>query len=273
MQKSLPAFLAIFALCAAAIAQDAPAGPDTAKIKTASKKPAYVPTATPNPAATSSPEPGRKSPGVLEILFGSRRKRPQGATQPMPAPKVVASTPAPAMPQPEAVPAPKPKIAKTKPHGKTLAADATPHAKKHTPKAKPAEAEPEPALAKTEPPAAAPDKPEPPAPPAPAPIKKGRKGKTAPVVAAHEAVEPPPDADPETKEKFRFDQAKAKASADPEVMELKAAADSAVSEEDTRSAQRAYNKALFGKMRKIDGTLDERINSMEAAILKKLDGK
>ena len=263
MQKSLPAFLAIFALCAAAIAQDTPAAPDTAKIKTASKRPAYVPTAKPGPEATPNPEPEQKSPGVLQILFGSRRKHPQGSAQP---------TPTPPTPQPEATPAPKPKIAKTKPHAKTLAA-ATTHAKKHTPKAQPAEAEPEPAVAKTEPPATAPDKPEPPAPPAPAPIKKGRKGKTAPVVAAHEAVEPPPDADPETKEKFRFDQAKAKASADPEVMELKAAADSAVSEEDTRSAQRAYNKALFGKMRKIDGTLDERINSMEAAILKRLDGK
>ena len=271
MQKSLPAFLAIFGLCAAALAQDAPSAPSAGKPKTAARKPAFVPTAEPGPAATPSPEPEQKSPGVLQILFGSRR--PRGSFPAPSAPKAAVATPAPATPTPDVPPAPKPKIARVKPHPKAPTADATPHTKKHTPKAKPAEAEPKSAVAKTEPPAAAPEKPEPPAPPAPAPIKKGRKGKTAPVVATHEAVEPPPDADPETKEKFRFDQAKAKASADPEVMELKAAADSAVSEEDTRSAQRAYNKALFGKMRKIDGTLDERINSMEAAILKRLDGK
>ncbi len=269
MQKSLPTFLAILGLGAAALAQDAPAKP-------AAKKTAFVPTATPSPAATPSTEPEKKSPGVLQILFGSRQRRPPVADKPAPAPKVAAATPAPATPKPSATPAPKPKIAKADADTSPPPTTARPHKKKHSPKAKPADAEPEPAVVKTEPPTTAPEKtepPTPPTPPAPAPIKKGRKGKNATVVAPHEAVEPPADADPETKEKFHFEQAKAKAAADPEVMELKAKADSAVSDEDARSAQRAYNKALFGRMRKIDGSLDERINSMEAAILKRLDAK
>ena len=257
MQKSLPVFLAIVGLCAATIAQDAPA-----------KKAAFVPTA--SPAETPAAEPKKESRGVLQTLFGSRQKRPPVAPKPAPAPKVAAATPAPAMPQAEPTPARKPKIAKPKPGKKNAPAATAPLTKKTKPKSKPTAPEPEPAVAKTEPPAATPDKPEP---PAPTPIKKGRKGKAAPGTAAQQGVEPPADADPEVKEKFRFDQAKAKASEDPDVMELKAKADSAVSEEDTRSAQRAYNKALFSKMRKIDGSLEERISSMEAAILKRLDGK
>ena len=262
MQKPLPVFLAILGLCAAAVAQDAPA-----------KKPAYVPTATPSPAATTGAESEKKSPGVLKMLFGSRQQRPPVAPQPAPAPKVAVATPAPAKPNPEPEAAPKPKIAKTKPGKKPVTAAAAPLSKKGKSKSNPAEPEPEPAVAKTEPPAAVPDKPEPPTPPAPAPIKKGRKGKTAPTAAAPQGVEPPADADPEAKEKFHFDDVKAKAAEDPDVMELKAKAVSAVSDEEARSAQRAYNKALFSKMRKIDGSLDERINSMEAAILKRLDAK
>ncbi len=256
MQKSLPVFLAVLGFAATAVAQDAPA-----------KKPAFVPTA--SPAEPSADAPKKESRSVLQTLFGSRQKRPPVA--PKPAPKVAAATPAPAPPEPE--PAPKPKIAKTKPGKKPAQTVTAPLAKKSKSKSDPTEPAPEPTVAKTEPPAAAPDKPEPPAPPAPAPVKKSRKGKTAPTTAAQQGVEPPADADPEAKEKFRFDQAKAKAAEDPDVMELKAKADSAISDEDARSAQRAYNKALFSKMRKIDGSLEERINSMEAAILKRLDAK
>ena len=294
MQKPLPVFLALFAICAAALAQDTPAATPKPKAKTATAKPAaekptFVPTATPAPAPDATPAP--KSPGVLEILFGSRHKRPPGPAEPAPAPTAATpapATPAPATPKPHAKRAPKPKAkkvaspapAKLEPAPTdTPPAAATPHGKKHKPKAKPAETEPapaEPAAPKPDAPETvkpAPEKPPTPAPEAVAPIKKPRKGKGTPGTAAKDGVEPPPDADPETKEKFRFDQVKAKASEDAEVMELKAKADGAVSDEDARSAQRAYNKALYNKMRKIDGTLDERINAMEAAVLKRLDAK
>jgi hypothetical protein len=79
--------------------------------------------------------------------------------------------------------------------------------------------------------------------------------------------------DAEAKEAARFEEVKAKASADPAVAELKAKADAAVFDEEGKNAQRAYNKALFDQMRKIDGGLENRINSYEAAILKKLDEK
>lgn len=79
--------------------------------------------------------------------------------------------------------------------------------------------------------------------------------------------------DPEVREKALFDAAKAKASEDPEVVELKAKADGAVTDDDARSAQRAYNKALYAKMRELDGSISRRIKEMEAAVLKRLDSK
>ena len=268
MQKSLPVFIALFGIYAAALAQDAPP----------TEKPVFIPTA--RPAAA----PAQKSPGVLQFLFGSRQKHPPVVIEPTPAPRTAVATPAPRSPKPRATPAPKPratpapkpKVTKKEPGADAATAEAMPPPKKEKPKKKPATAETEPVPAKSDAPESAqpaPEKPPTPAPEPPAAGKKPRKGKGTPTAAAKEGVGPPPDADPETKEKFRFDQAKAKAAEDPEVQELKAKADSAVSDEDTRSAQRAYNKALFSKMRKIDGTLDERINSMEAAILKRLGGQ
>ena len=57
---------------------------------------------------------------------------------------------------------------------------------------------------------------------------------------------------------------------DPHVKSLKAAADDATTDEASRKALRAYNQALFDKMRQLDGSLRERIDRMEAAILKRL---
>ena len=264
MQKPLSVFLAILAACASAVAQDAPDGSRAAR--TAPNKAAAVPTATPGTYTAPAAEREQESRGIWKTLFGSRYKRPLGPARPAPAPNVATATPAPA----PATPVLPQKIAKSAAGKKAAPTVATSRTKKPAPKAKPADATAEPAVAENTPPAVTPENPEP---TAPTPVKKPRKGKSAPLVAAQEGVEPPPDADPETKEKFRFEQAKAKAAADPEVMEFKAKADSAVSDEDARSAQRAYNKALFGKMRKIDSGLDERIDSMEAAILKRLDGK
>ena len=85
--------------------------------------------------------------------------------------------------------------------------------------------------------------------------------------------EPPEGADPEVKEKYHFEVAKIKASEDPQVQSLKAKADDAATDEESRKALRAYNKALFDKIRKIDSSVSERADRMEAAIMKRLGGE
>ena len=84
------------------------------------------------------------------------------------------------------------------------------------------------------------------------------------------AIEPPADADPDVKERYRFDVAKAKASEDPQVKSLKAKADNASTDAESRKALRAYNQALFDKIRKVDKSVSERADLLEAAILKRL---
>ena len=100
----------------------------------------------------------------------------------------------------------------------------------------------------------------------PASSKKLGKGKHR-----GEPSTPAPPVDPETAERNRFDHAKARALEDPAVQELKAKADSAVTDEEGKKALRAYNKALFNKMRKIDDGLKDRIDIMESVILKHLE--
>jgi hypothetical protein len=58
---------------------------------------------------------------------------------------------------------------------------------------------------------------------------------------------------------------------DPHVKSLKAKADDASTDEESRKALRAYNKALFEKIRKIDDSVSERADRLEAAILKRLN--
>ena len=102
-------------------------------------------------------------------------------------------------------------------------------------------------------------------------VKKGPKaGKIAPVETPKPVVSAGP-VDPETAERNRFYAAKAKAEQDPQIQDLKAKADSAVSDDEGKKALRAYNKALFTKMRKIDSGLRERIDVTESIILKRLD--
>ena len=273
MPKPLFVFLAILGVCAAALAEDASTDSSAAKVKVGSGKPAEKPAFVPTPAPAATPEP--KSPNVLQRIFGSRQGK-KALFPATPEPKAGAATPAPAAAKSTPAPAARtnalPKKNDTTAPA-TTAAETAPAPKKRRSKPKATAPETQPAVASTETPETAKPPVEKPAPSTPAPGKKSRKGKTAPVATATDAAEPPADADPETKEKFRFDQAKAKASEDPEVKELKASADGAATEEEAHTAQRAYNKALFRKMRKIDGTLDERINQMEAAILKRLDAK
>ncbi len=108
----------------------------------------------------------------------------------------------------------------------------------------------------------------------PTPAKTAAKttAKSKPSVAETKkpVAEPPADADPDVQEKFRFEQAKAKAAEDPQVKSLKAKADNAATDEESRKALRAYNKALFEKIRRVDGSVAERATRLEAAILKRL---
>ncbi|MCX6977169.1 MAG: hypothetical protein NTX04_04350 [Verrucomicrobia bacterium] len=110
----------------------------------------------------------------------------------------------------------------------------------------------------------------PPTDPSPTPAvppKKGRKGKTPPVIAT------PTDIDPAALEQLRFNAAKTKAMTKPEIIELKAKADQAATEDDARNAQRTYTKALYREMRQIDETIEERVKAVESAVLKRLDSK
>jgi hypothetical protein len=107
------------------------------------------------------------------------------------------------------------------------------------------------------------------------PPGKKKKGKPTPPPSVS-ASNPPPDApaadaDAETKEKYRFDVAKSKALGDPEVAALKNKADEATTEDESKKALRAYNKALFEKIRRVDSSVSEYSERLEAAILKRLD--
>lgn len=97
--------------------------------------------------------------------------------------------------------------------------------------------------------------------------------------SSHSAVAKPGTApltgneDPALVEKSKYDEAKTRAMQDPEVQRAKEKADTALSEEDGRVALRAYNRALFGKMRELDDSIRERIDTTEEAILKRLSEK
>ncbi len=86
-------------------------------------------------------------------------------------------------------------------------------------------------------------------------------------------VATPTDIDPAALEQLRFNAAKTKATAKPEIIELKAKADQAATEEDARNAQRTYTKALYREMRQIDESIAERVKAVEAAVLKRLETK
>jgi hypothetical protein len=66
----------------------------------------------------------------------------------------------------------------------------------------------------------------------------------------------------------RFTIARKTASEDPKVKELREKADQAKNEDSGSKAMRAYLRALYGKMRALEPSLEERINLTEAAALK-----
>jgi len=205
------------------------------------------PKPTPKPAKPASaiapvaevvapPTPKPKKPSFFEKLFGNRKRKPAPEPTPTPSP-----TPRKSVRKPAATPAPPlepgstPKPVKTAP------------VKTEVPK-----------VASATPVASA------------APPKKTVTTKPAISEPKKNLIEPPADADPDVKEKYRYEQAKARAMEDPQVKSLKAKADDASTEDDSRKALRAYNKALFEKIRKIDSSVSERADLLEAGILKRL---
>ena len=89
-------------------------------------------------------------------------------------------------------------------------------------------------------------------------------------MATKPAPEPPAGSDPETIEQWKYNEAKRKAQEDSRVQDLKEKADNVADEAEARKAMRAYNRALFEKMRKLDPSIKERIDGTEAALLKRL---
>jgi len=196
------------------------------------------------PPAETQPAP--RKPSFFERLFGRRPKpTPAPAT---PAPKTTSKPPA------------KPRKPRSTASAKPTAARST--AARPKPAATDAAETPGPASEKPE---AATET------PAEKPATKPAVRKTATKSATRPA--PPVDptgSDPEELDRQKYDAAKARAMEDPEVAALKQKADEAVSDDEANKAQRAYNKALYGKMRKLDPLIKERIDRMEAAMMKKL---
>ena len=66
----------------------------------------------------------------------------------------------------------------------------------------------------------------------------------------------------------RFANARKAAAEDPKILELREKADLAKTEEAGSKAMRSYLRALYGKMRTLEPSLEERISLTEAAALK-----
>jgi hypothetical protein len=162
---------------------------------------------------------------------------------------------------------------KATPTPQAVAPASTPKPKRVRPKKeKPAPGTPEPSQETTENRATPPPKPEkrapkatpePKATPAPKPPKSGK-----PSAAAKPADEEGTDG--EQTEDAKFKAAKDQAMADPEIQGLRQKSDAALDPDEGRKAMRAYNKALYRKMRSIDPSIKDRIDATEAAIMRKL---
>ena len=75
----------------------------------------------------------------------------------------------------------------------------------------------------------------------------------------------------DAQEKVRYNETRTKALADPNVLKLQEKADSAMGEEEQKTASKAYYKALYAKMRSLDPTLKEHIDRTEAATLRRIE--
>lgn len=230
---------------------------------------------TPGAHATPVPTPTPK-PGLMKRLFGGKPTPKPTPTPATPRARRIVHRPPPAddddrkkddkKPGPEAKPAP------AKP-------ESTPPAPE-----KPADSEAKPddtaSPEKTE----KPEKPGPtdvPAPDVRKPVGKRGKGHAPAATPSAKSTSREQEAvarataggDPDAIEKAKYDEVKSRAAADTHVLELRDKADSATTEEDGRKALRAYNQALFQKMRHLDSTLEPRIDRMEKAVLHQLEKK
>ena len=191
--------------------------------------------ATPSPVATPIP----KKLGFWERIFG--KKKP---------------TPEPATPTPVVKKKPVTKVRKPKP--KSISNDPASDTAIDTN----ASADSEKKGSDSTPP---PNTDETPKPSTPKPIKPKKVGDKA------QNFPPTTDnADAEEVERQKYDQAKAKAVADPKVQELRGKADGAASEEESRKALRDYNKAMFKRMKEIDPSIKTHVERMEAAVMSRL---
>lgn len=77
--------------------------------------------------------------------------------------------------------------------------------------------------------------------------------------------------DQEAKDRARFHELKAQALQDPGLKTLKDKADNAAGDA-TRDAEKAYDKALFKKVREMDPSISDYLDRLEAATMKRLDG-
>jgi hypothetical protein len=222
-------------------ATSAESKPDAPKVNTVSSKPAPVKPspvhqrsriskATPVPVATPIP----KKPGFWERVFGKKKPTPAPAT---PTPKPVYKK------KPVSkVRKPKPEVSATQPANATAEQPGSENAVVEPPKT---EEQPKP------------------------PVRKGSDNKKT----AKRGQDFPPstdNADAEIVEKQKYDQARAKAIADPKIQELRGKADLAASEDESRKALRAYNRAMFKRMKEIDPSIKDHIDSMEAAVMSRL---
>lgn len=228
-------------------------------VKTVKKRTAF-PERTPASVEESpeSAETPKKKKTFWEWLFGPRKPKatpepdastPAATPKATPRPKRPKGTPSPENPAdpitPETTPAPKPTKPKATPTPKPEATEKP----ESEPEVKPSTPVPTPTPKKTTKPAT----------PAPTNSKRPTAASTAPISEESDA-----------QEKERYDVAKAKAGEDAEIIKLKEKADGAVTDDEARKAQRAYNKALFNKIRSLDSSVKERADRIEAGIMRRL---
>lgn len=211
-------------------------------IPPAPRKPKAAPklVATPMPVATPIP----RKPGFWARLFG--RRTPRAAPRPKARPPVTAANETPKKPATTA--SPKPAVRK-------------PSTPKPTPEG-PEVVKPVPPVEKTEPKST--PEPKPRSTPTP------RVKKETPAISKSVPAELPPGSDAEATERWKFGEARRKALEDPEVAGLKNKAENAPEGAEARKVMRAYNKALYEKMRKLEPGLKDRIDGTEAAVMKRI---
>ena len=98
-----------------------------------------------------------------------------------------------------------------------------------------------------------------------------RVSQTAPDKAPASSATGETASDGQNNEERRYQEIKARAKADPVVQSLKAKSEAAATEAESRAAAISYNRALFRKVRELDGSLAERAELVENAIIRRIN--